>query len=729
MLTKFTTRVTSLFVLFAFLAIGATAQNAINAYTQVYSGVIKGGTVVLGNTSMHIFNNNNGTVRTDRMNEISNASNGQGGIGYTQYGNDDENMQFADVDDNPLTKNSTSAQLILPAGTNTIKYARLYWGGRINNSAVTAVADTLRKVKIKVGAGNYSNILAAATSVDKFAINGSETVYQAYSDITAYVQASGAGTYTVADIPATPGSVDGGGKFAGWSIVIAYENPASLLNSIRIYHGYYQVFTTNNNPATISVVLGGMNVPNNSLAAGDAVMSVMGWEGDGNLGATFGNPDGDFVKVNNVTVSNTVNRAANFWNGSISNNGAYVTTKNPNYSNQMGIDIDQMNVGTGYGILPNATSVTVTFGTEADQYFPSYFAFALRVKDPLVTIDKTVADASGNNLIESNEILTYTLTGTNVGPGVANNVYVVDSLPTNTTYVPGSMEVVSGTGMTIGAQTDAIDAADKSFKSINAGRHYVKFFIGTGSTNSAGGVLQVGQGYTVRFKVQGQAIPGSVTNTATSYAYSAANDLFTDVSTAVIAPSGGPLSVKLLSFTGVLNNNKTATLLNWITESEKDNKAFEVQRSEDAIHFTTRTAVSGNGTTSTRHSYSYNDVLNTNAKVLYYRLKVIDIDGKVSYSNVVAVKLDGSNFSVEKMSVYPNPFVSDVKVFINSKQQVTANFRVVGLDGRQISARKVAIENGDNIVVMSDLANLPKGTYILEISSGDEKYIKKIIKN
>lgn len=38
----------------------------------------------------------------------------------------------------------------------------------------------------------------------------------------------------------------------------------------------------------------------------------------------------------------------------------------------MGIDIDEVNVGTGYGILPNATSVTVEFGTEADQYFPSF---------------------------------------------------------------------------------------------------------------------------------------------------------------------------------------------------------------------------------------------------------------------------------------------------------------------------------------------------------------------
>ncbi len=724
MLTKFTTRATALFALFAILATAATAQNPITAYTQVYSGVIKGGTTVIGNTSMHAVNGD-GSVRTSRMNDISTASH----IGTTTYGNDDENMQFADVDGVAATGNSTSATLSLPAGANTIKYARLYWGGRINNSAITAKPDTLRRAKIRFGTGPYSQIIAPVGNVDLFAINTTETVYQSYVDVTSYIQGSGAGTYTVADVPATPGQVTGGGKFAGWSIVIAYENPNSLLNSVRIYHGYYQVYTTTNNPASISVTLSDLNVPNNSLSASDAVMSVMGWEGDGNLGATTSNPSGDFVKVNNVAVSNTPNLATNFWNGSITTNGAYVTTKNPNYSNQMGIDIDQVNVGTGYGILPNATSVTLTFGTEADQYFPSYFAFQLRVKDPLVTVDKTVADANNNGTVESNEILTYTLTGTNIGPGVANGAYVVDSLPSNVTYIPGSMVAVSGIGLVLGPQTDAQDAADKSFKGVNGSRNYLKFFVGTGSTSTAGGTLQVGEGYSFTFKVQGQAIPGSITNTATSYAFSAGGDLFTDISTAVIAPSGGPLSVKLVSFTGKLNADKTSTLLNWVTESELNNKSFEVQRSEDGIHFTGKAIVSGNGTSTIRHNYSYTDVLNTNAKVLYYRLKITDNDGKISYSQIVIVKLEGSTLSVDKMSVFPNPFVSNVKVFLTSTQQATATFRLIAMDGRQVSTRKVALENGDNVVVLTDVATLPNGTYILEVSTGNEKYTKKIVKN
>lgn len=412
MLTKFTTKALILSLLYAIQSMALQGQATIRAYQQIYSDNLKGGTTVIGNTGMHILNTNS-TVNLTQMNEIGNAANGLGGVGFTQYGNDNSNMQFIDIDGLAETYSSSSSDLSLPAGTNTIKFARLYWGGRINNTAIAAVPDTLRKIKIRKGNSVYSNILSPVSSVDQFAVTATETIYQCYADITSYVQAAGVGTYSIGNIPATPGAVSGGGKYAGWCIVIVYENPAKPLNSIRLYDGYYQVYTSTSGPASISVTMNNLNVPNNTLLSEDAVVSAMAWEGDGNLGATATNPSGDFVKVNGNIISNAVNQPVNYWNGSISKNGVYVTTKNPSYNNQMGIDIDEVNVGTGYGILPNATSVTVEFGTEADQYFPSFFGFTIRMKDPLVNLDKTVADASASNTIEPNEVLTYTLSGTN----------------------------------------------------------------------------------------------------------------------------------------------------------------------------------------------------------------------------------------------------------------------------------------------------------------------------
>jgi hypothetical protein len=41
----------------------------------------------------------------------------------------------------------------------------------------------------------------------------------------------------------------------------------------------------------------------------------------------------------------------------------------------------------------------------------------------------------------------------------------------------------------------------------------------------------------------------------------------------------------------------------------------------------------------------------------------------------------------------------------------------------------VSNSRGDNIVVLKELGNLPKGSYILEVTTDDNKYIKKVIKN
>jgi uncharacterized repeat protein (TIGR01451 family) len=727
MLTKSTPKAVQLFAVLMLTFASVSAQTTIRAFNLAYSENIKGGTTMFGNTILHILNNN-GSVNTTYMNQTSNANNGVGGLGNSQYGNDGNNMQYTDIDNVSSTVNSSSADLILPSGNNVIRFARLYWGGRINNSVITASPDTLRKIKIRKGnSGNYFNAVAPVTNVDQFAISTSEKSYQTYVDITSFINTNGSGSYTVADLPVTPGSSSSGGKFGGWVIVVAYENQTQPYNSVRVYDGYSQVYS-NGNTTFVTIQLNGLNVPSTPLLAEEAVMGTMSWEGDANLGATSSNPDGDFIKINNTTVSNAVNPATNFWNGSITKNGAFVTTKNPNYSNQMGIDIDEVNVGAGYNIAPNANSVTVQFGTEADMYFPSIFTFLIRVKDPTITLTKTVVDANNDGFADSNEELTYTLSGSNNGVGSAYNAVVVDSLPINVTYVPNSLEVVNAPGVTPGFKTDAADS-DHAFKGIAGNRHFVRFNIGIGATGTSGGEVPPGAAgnYTLRLKVKAQAIPGSIINTARITATSVVGDVFADDGTAVIGENQGPTPVKMTSFTASLINN-TAAQLKWVTENEINNAYFEVQRSEDGVNFEARGKVNGNGTSTAAHQYSYVDALNTNAQVIYYRLRIFDTDGKYAFSKIVAVKVKGG-ISLDKFNVYPNPFVSDIKVSLNSQTEADATFRIISFDGRELVRRIITVQKGDNIVVLKDFGTLPKGNYILEVNNGTDKIIKKIMKN
>ena len=364
-------------------------------------------------------------------------------------------------------------------------------------------------------------------------------------------------------------------------------------------------------------------------------MGVLAWEGDANLNK-------DYLKINSNLFSNATNPPDNPWNGTITDNGVHVTTKNPNYTNQMGIDIDQFDVGTGYGILPNSSSVTLEFGTEADRYFPGLFTFTIKMKDPTVTLDKTVSDANNNHLAEANEVLTYTLKGQNSGPGNANSIVITDTLPSTVTYVPNSLNVISSPGFTSGIKTDAA-GDDIAEYIVNGSIKTVRFRLGTGATSSTGGTLASNETYEVQFKVTvndpgtGNHVP-SIMNIARIKAQSDANVDFVDDGTAIINPDNGPLPVTMVSFTAsLLQDNKVK--LDWSTSMEINCSKYKIERSLDGNIFSEVANVSGSGTTSLFHSYSVmDDVSSATGSIVYYRIKQLDIDGKGSYSKVLSGK-------------------------------------------------------------------------------------------
>ena len=627
------------------------------------------------------------------------------------------------------TFNSSSADLIMPSGTNTVKFARLYWGGRIDGGTGGSGNINLRTVKIRKGtSGSYTNITAPLSQVDKGLITGSDSAYQSYIDVTAFVNSNGSGTYTVADITVATGSTGGGGNYGGWAMVVVFENATATYSSVRVYDGFIQVFS-GGSPTSQSILLTGLNAPGSPVLASDAYMSTVAWEGDANLAASGSNPSGDYIKVNGNVVSNSVNPGTNFWNGTISKNGAHISTKNPNFLNQMGIDIDEQEVGTGYGIPLNATQVSIEFGTEADQYFPSVFAFTIKAKDPEIILNKSVSDAIAPfGVVQLNEELTYTLSGSNIGSAAALKCTVVDTLPTNVAYVPNSLIVVNSPGFANNsAQTDAQDG-DFAFKATNGSSTYVKFFIGTGATNTSGGVLQPGESYTLRFKVTAPAILqmlSTITNTARITGENAFGDQFVDDGTATIA-AGGVMPVKMTSFTVKKESNNA--VLRWTTATETDNDHFEIERSFDGLNFSKVGTVTGNGTTTTSRNYTYTDPLaNINAKILYYRLRIVDIDGKLSFSQVVALRLDGS-LTMSNFTVYPNPFTSNIKLQVNSAKQENSSIRFINMNGQEVLKRNVTLMPGDNIVVIKDLETVAPGMYVMELRTADGAITQRIVK-
>ena len=514
------------------LVIGMSSKKATGQFRNfapAFSDNFKGDIAIFGNTLMNLVKEN-GTVDSVAMN--GNSADGNSFYDNGSFGA--SNMQYADIDGNSgfgiETRNSSSADLMLPAGKNTIKLARLYWGGRVLTSDFNINVPANQTIKIRKGTtGGYREYNAA--QFDKNVNNAGTPdefyFYQAYADITEMVKQKGGGTYTVGNGAFSTGAGGDFGNYGGWSIVVVYENPALAFSSIRLYDGFQQVYI-GGGATTTNITLTGLDIPSTPLNAADAQMGLISWEGDSRF-------NGDQLSINYYPVGNALNPVNNPMNGTITQNGVHVTTKKPNYTDQMGIDIDRFDVGTGYGILPNATEVSLQFGTNQDQYFSGVLSFVVRMKDPEINITKIVADSDGDNFGEPGEVLTYTIKGTNTGGGNANEMVLRDTLPSTITFLPNSLTVNFCPGVASGFKSDVMgdDIAE-----YDAAAKAVIFRLGNAATSTNGGSLAPGKSFEIEFKAivntpaAGQMF--AVVNVARLKAISDAQQVFIDDATAVI---------------------------------------------------------------------------------------------------------------------------------------------------------------------------------------------------
>jgi hypothetical protein len=110
------------------------------------------------------------------------------------------------------------------------------------------------------------------------------------------------------------------------------------------------------------------------------------------------------------------------------------------------------------------------------------------------------------------------------------------------------------------------------------------------------------------------------------------------------------LPVTLISFKGHLAEDHV--LLNWQTTSELNTAQFVVERSRDGVHFASVTTMKAKGNTSNVQRYQAPDT-DPWTGLSYYRLKIVDEDGRFEYSKTISV----SRYVTEMGStlLYPNP--------------------------------------------------------------------------
>jgi len=180
-----------------------------------------------------------------------------------------------------------------------------------------------------------------------------------------------------------------------------------------------------------------------------------------------------------------------------------------------------------------------------------------------------------------------------------------------------------------------------------------------------------------------------------------------------------PLPLHLLSFSGLLQGGNVT--LDWKTADEKGTKLFSVERSSNAKDFVSIGQVAAKDVAGV-NSYQYVDQ-SVAAGAWYYRLRMQDIDGKYTYSNVISVNV-GAAF--QGMLVYPNPVADRLFVQLQSTQVEKTVVRLVDMQGKTLQQQEVMLSNGVTSFTF-DTRTLARGTYFISVA-GSRPQIRQFVK-
>ncbi|WP_339611975.1 CARDB domain-containing protein, partial [uncultured Planktosalinus sp.] len=308
---------------------------------------------------------------------------------------------------------SSSADLNLAPG-QTVVAAYLYWAGSGDGDFDVTF--------------NGADITAERTFT---ANNGAITYFGAFADVTAQVQLTGNGTYTISDLDLTDiianycgGAPGNGTNFGGWSVTIVYEDATLPNNQLTIYDGLQKVFGPD---PQLDINLTNLNV----VDVVGAKVGFLVWEGDVGIAV------GETLSINGVVMEDLpLNPANNAFNSTNSYTGA---------SDLWNMDLDLFNIEDVINI--GDTSMLVQLDTNQDGIFVNNINVVLSSELPDATIDVTnievycdsrdidvdytVFNLESTDAVPANTPIAFYANGTLVGSFATINTIPVDGFETN----------------------------------------------------------------------------------------------------------------------------------------------------------------------------------------------------------------------------------------------------------------------------------------------------------
>lgn len=179
--------------------------------------------------------------------------------------------------------------------------------------------------------------------------------------------------------------------------------------------------------------------------------------------------------------------------------------------------------------------------------------------------------------------------------------------------------------------------------------------------------------------------------------------------------SNAALPIFLEYFRGVTVDKKNA--LNWKVNCTSDHAVFEIERSADGTHYSKIGTITA---TQLRCSDPFDFTDETPFKGNnYYRIRMVDIDGKASFSNTVLLTQKTDRFELTGLN--PNPVTSGIaRLQVNAREKNELRIVITDFAGRVLSHQTASIQPGSNEISIN-CSHLAAGTYMVSAQADGEK--------
>jgi hypothetical protein len=107
----------------------------------------------------------------------------------------------------------------------------------------------------------------------------------------------------------------------------------------------------------------------------------------------------------------------------------------------------------------------------------------------------------------------------------------------------------------------------------------------------------------------------------------------------------------------------------------------------------------------------------------YYRLKMVDKDGKFSYSEIRSIN-EGVGFGV---SIYPNPVQDKLNLNFSSDKAETVQVEVLDNGGKVVATQQVSVAAGASTQGIN-VGGLSSGEYYVRVVGADGEREERFVK-